>query len=124
MNSLPHVTHQFRIAGFEHHQIDINRSSLACRLREAAGVNTVRRTRSTAAGTSVEPLAITIQPRIPGLCREWRLSMARIQGVSAHQAGIYVKVAYYFTRRGLRRLTGRAPERMLEPLEMYAHSPG
>lgn len=50
--------------------------------------------------------------------------MARIQGVAAHQAGIYVKLAYYFTRRGLRRLTGRAPDRMLEPLEMYAHSPG
>src|SRR6266536_2005128 len=50
--------------------------------------------------------------------------MARIPGVPARQAGPYVKLAYYFTRRSLRRLTGRAPERMLEPLEMYAYVPG
>lgn len=37
---------------------------------------------------------------------------------------MYAKLVYYFTRRGLRQLTGSAPERMLEPLEMYAHIPG
>jgi AhpD family alkylhydroperoxidase len=49
--------------------------------------------------------------------------MARIQGVPARQAGLYVKIAYHFTRRGMAKLTGRTPERMLEPLEMYAHRP-
>jgi AhpD family alkylhydroperoxidase len=50
--------------------------------------------------------------------------MARIPGVPTRQAGPYVRLAYYFTRRGLSRLTGRAPEGLLEPLEMYAHIPG
>jgi len=50
--------------------------------------------------------------------------MARIRGVPARRAGLYVKLAYYFTRRGLKQLTGRAPERMIEPLEIYAHVPG
>jgi 4-carboxymuconolactone decarboxylase len=50
--------------------------------------------------------------------------MARITGVSARQAGLAVKLAYFFTRRQLARLTGRKIERMIEPLEMYAHLPG
>jgi AhpD family alkylhydroperoxidase len=50
--------------------------------------------------------------------------MARIPGVPAREAGAYVKLAYYFTRRGIAQLTGRAPERMIEPLELYAHIPG
>lgn len=50
--------------------------------------------------------------------------MPRMPGVSARQAGPYVKLAYYFTRRSLRRLTGRDPANMLEPLEIYAHLPG
>src|SRR5579859_8139172 len=50
--------------------------------------------------------------------------MARIPGVPARRAGPYARLAYYFTRRGLSRLTGRAPEGMLEPLEIYAHVPG
>ncbi len=49
--------------------------------------------------------------------------MARIRAVSASEGGLRVKLAYFFTRRGLARLTGRAPERMLEPLQMYAHLP-
>ena len=32
-------------------------------------------------------------------------------------------LAFFFTRRGMREMTGREPERMLEPLEMYAHVP-
>ncbi|MBD0253736.1 MAG: carboxymuconolactone decarboxylase family protein [Rubrobacter sp.] len=50
--------------------------------------------------------------------------MARIDGVSAGEAGLRVKLAYFFTRRALGRLTGREPERMIEPLELYAHAPG
>lgn len=50
--------------------------------------------------------------------------MTRIAGVSARDAGPLVKLAYFFTRRHLARLTGREPERMIEPLEMFAHAPG
>lgn len=50
--------------------------------------------------------------------------MARIAGVRAEQAGPLVKLAYFFTGRQLARLSGRRPERMIEPLEMYAHAPG
>src|SRR5262245_65671999 len=50
--------------------------------------------------------------------------MARITGVSAREAGPAVKLAYFFTRRQLARLAGRKTERMIEPLEMYAHVPG
>jgi AhpD family alkylhydroperoxidase len=49
--------------------------------------------------------------------------MARIQGVSSAHAGLYMKIAYHFTRRGIAKLTGRKTERMIEPLEMYAHVP-
>jgi AhpD family alkylhydroperoxidase len=49
--------------------------------------------------------------------------MARIPGVEDRGAGLTVKLAYRFTRRGLAKLTGREPERMLEPVEMYAHIP-
>ena len=50
--------------------------------------------------------------------------MKRIAGVSAEQAGPLLKLAYFFTRRSARQLTGRAPERMLDPLEVYALRPG
>ncbi len=50
--------------------------------------------------------------------------MARIAGVSAREAGLFVKLAFFFTRREIARLTGRNAERMVEPLEMYAHLPG
>jgi AhpD family alkylhydroperoxidase len=50
--------------------------------------------------------------------------MARIAGVSAREAGPYVKLAYFFTRRSLAKLTGRETEHMIEPLEMYAYLPG
>jgi len=49
--------------------------------------------------------------------------MAGIKGVSSAQAWLYVKIAYHFIRRGIAALTGRETERMLEPLEMYAHVP-
>lgn len=50
--------------------------------------------------------------------------MTRIVGVSAQQAGLGVKIAYWFTRRQIERLTGRETERMIEPLQMYARIPG
>jgi AhpD family alkylhydroperoxidase len=50
--------------------------------------------------------------------------MARIERVSKSDAGLRVKLAYFFTRRQLARLTGREPEDIIEPLELYAHTPG
>src|SRR5215213_2430578 len=50
-----------------------------------------------------------------------RSRMARIEGVSARGAGLQVKLAYYFTRA---RLAGREPDRIIDPLEIYAHVPG
>jgi 4-carboxymuconolactone decarboxylase len=49
--------------------------------------------------------------------------MARIKGVSSAEAGLYVRIAYHFSRRSIGKLTGRETERMIEPLEMYAHVP-
>ena len=49
--------------------------------------------------------------------------MARIKGVPPAQAGLYARIACRFTRRSLGKLTGREPERMIEPLEVYAHVP-
>ena len=50
--------------------------------------------------------------------------MTRMAGVSARAAGPMVKLAYFFTRRQIARLTGRETARMIEPLELYAHLPG
>jgi len=50
--------------------------------------------------------------------------MARIAGVSVRDAGLRVRLVYVFTRRNFARLTGRAPVRVIEPLEIYAHVPG
>lgn len=49
--------------------------------------------------------------------------MARLPRVPSRGAGPGVRLAYFFTRRAMRAMSGRAPERMLEPLEMYAYSP-
>lgn len=49
--------------------------------------------------------------------------MARIPTVAARRAGWGVRLAYYFTRRTLARLTGRSPERVIEPLAVFAHVP-
>ncbi|HLY28167.1 MAG TPA: carboxymuconolactone decarboxylase family protein [Aggregatilineales bacterium] len=55
-------------------------------------------------------------------------NVSRIEGVSDNHAGLYVKLAYFFTRRQFARLTGRdtrhMSERILEPLKLYAHVPG
>jgi AhpD family alkylhydroperoxidase len=50
--------------------------------------------------------------------------MARIEGVTARRAGVRVRTVYWFARRALGRVTGHQPERMIEPLEMYARLPG
>ena len=50
--------------------------------------------------------------------------MTRIAKVSARNAGLLVKLVYRFTGRSIAQLTGRKPKRMIEPLELYAHSPG
>jgi AhpD family alkylhydroperoxidase len=54
--------------------------------------------------------------------------MTRISGVSAREAGLLVKLAYFFMQRKFTQLAGRETrlmdERMIEPLKMYAHVPG
>jgi AhpD family alkylhydroperoxidase len=50
--------------------------------------------------------------------------MARIEGVPARKAGPLVRLVYHFARRSIAQLTGREPERIIEPLEMYATVPG
>jgi 4-carboxymuconolactone decarboxylase len=50
--------------------------------------------------------------------------MARIRGISAEDASPEVKQVYDFARQGMAQLTGRSPERGIEPFEMYAHLPG
>lgn len=49
--------------------------------------------------------------------------MARIRAVSQDQAGLYLKLACHFTRRTIAKVTGRESERMIEPLQVYAHVP-
>ena len=51
--------------------------------------------------------------------------MARIQGVGQDQAGPVVTLVYLFMRKGLKKLTGRAPARGsgIEPIEVWAHQP-
>ncbi len=49
--------------------------------------------------------------------------MACIRGVSSTQAGLYVKIAYHVTRRSIAKLTGRETQRMIQPLQLYAHVP-
>ncbi|MEE6179681.1 carboxymuconolactone decarboxylase family protein [Mycobacterium sp. 050134] len=51
--------------------------------------------------------------------------MSRLPGISDRDAGFGAKLAFFFTRRKLARLTGLSAETagMLEPLRMYAHIP-
>ena len=50
--------------------------------------------------------------------------MTRISLIPANKAGLFIRFVSLFTRRNVARLTGRAPERMMEPLEVYSHTPG
>ena len=52
--------------------------------------------------------------------------MSRLEGVSDRDAGLGAKVAFFFTKRKLARMTGLrslGAAEMLEPLRMYAHIP-
>lgn len=49
--------------------------------------------------------------------------MARIPSAGTRNSGLQTRLAFFFTRRAMRDMTGRDPERALEPLEMYAHAP-
>jgi alkylhydroperoxidase family enzyme len=49
--------------------------------------------------------------------------MPRIDGVSSRDGGLGTRIIYYFTRRNMTRVAGTSPERMLEPLEIYALIP-
>ena len=49
--------------------------------------------------------------------------MARVDPVTHAQAGWSVRLTYWFTRRAITRLTGRRPERMIEPVQVYARIP-
>jgi alkylhydroperoxidase family enzyme len=52
--------------------------------------------------------------------------MARIDGVRQADAGLKIKLVYWFMRRGMTRMTGRAPaagRSGIEPIEIWAHQP-
>lgn len=55
--------------------------------------------------------------------KEWR-EMPRIDVVGDAQAGALARLTFYFTARGLAKISDRADERMLDPLRLYAHVPG
>jgi len=45
--------------------------------------------------------------------------MARLQGISPAQAGLFTRLVYWFTRRTMRKITGKAE--LPEPLTLLAH---
>jgi AhpD family alkylhydroperoxidase len=49
--------------------------------------------------------------------------MSRLKGVSDRDAGLGAKIAFFFTKRKLAKMTGLETAGMLEPLRMYAHIP-
>ncbi|HET7075741.1 MAG TPA: carboxymuconolactone decarboxylase family protein [Mycobacterium sp.] len=49
--------------------------------------------------------------------------MPRLNGVSDRDAGPGAKIAFFFTKRKLAKMTGLETAGMLEPLRMYAHIP-
>ena len=49
--------------------------------------------------------------------------MSRLEGISDREAGLGAKIAFFFTKRKLARMTGLETAEMLEPLRMYAHIP-
>jgi AhpD family alkylhydroperoxidase len=51
--------------------------------------------------------------------------MPRIHGVRRDQSGPMVKLVYWFMRRGMKKMTGRAPAHGsgIEPVEVWAHRP-
>lgn len=49
--------------------------------------------------------------------------MPRLTGVSDRDAGLGARIAFFFTRRRFRQMTGMDTPTMLEPLRMYAYIP-
>ena len=49
--------------------------------------------------------------------------MPRLTGLSDRDAGLSAKVAYFFTKRRFKQMTGLETATMLEPLRMYAYIP-
>jgi 4-carboxymuconolactone decarboxylase len=49
--------------------------------------------------------------------------MSRISGVASRHAGPITRLVLALARRKTRQMTGRDTERMIEPLEIYAHRP-
>jgi alkylhydroperoxidase family enzyme len=49
--------------------------------------------------------------------------MPRLAGVSDREAGLGAKIAFFFTTRRFKKMTGRETATMLEPLRMYAYIP-
>ena len=49
--------------------------------------------------------------------------MPRLTGVSDRGAGLGAKIAFFFTKRSFRQMTGLETATMLEPLRMYAYIP-
>jgi alkylhydroperoxidase family enzyme len=52
--------------------------------------------------------------------------MARIDGVQEADAGVKVKLVYWFMRKGMTKMTGRPPAEGrsgIEPVEVWAHQP-
>jgi alkylhydroperoxidase family enzyme len=49
--------------------------------------------------------------------------MARIPRVPARQAGLNARLAFYFTRKGMKQMSGRDLDNAIEPLEVYANAP-
>src|SRR5277367_5714809 len=52
-----------------------------------------------------------------------RTAMPRVTGVSDRDAGLGAKIAYFFTKRRFKQMTGLETATMLEPLRMYAYIP-
>jgi 4-carboxymuconolactone decarboxylase len=49
--------------------------------------------------------------------------MPRLNGISDRDAGFGARIAFFFTKRRFRQMTGVETATMLEPLRMYAHIP-
>jgi alkylhydroperoxidase family enzyme len=50
-------------------------------------------------------------------------AMPRLTGISDRDAGLGAKIAFFFTKRRFRQMTGLQTATMLEPLRMYAYIP-
>ncbi|MCV7199482.1 carboxymuconolactone decarboxylase family protein [Mycobacterium angelicum] len=49
--------------------------------------------------------------------------MPRLTGISDRDANLGARIAFFFTKRRFKQMTGRQTATMLEPLRMYAHIP-